>query len=146
MKKKIFYALMILLVIIQFKRIDKSNPPIQEELDFFAVNDAPESVKSIIHTSCYDCHSHTTEYPWYSNLAPVSWWLKGHIEEGRSHLNFSTWGALDEDDISHVLEECVEVLEKKEMPMLPYMIMHNEAWIDDAQRQELASYFRSMDS
>lgn len=144
MKKKIFIALLILLALAQFKRIDKSNPPIIEEQDFFTVNEAPAEIKDLIQTACYDCHSHTTNYPWYSNLSPVSWWLKDHITEGRSHMNFSTWAAMDPSDRDHALEECQEVLEEKEMPMLPYMIAHNEAWIDEEQRAELAAYFKSL--
>ena len=145
MKKKILLLILILLVLAQFKRIDKTNPPVEPEKDFFSVVNAPESIQLQIRTSCYDCHSHTTEYPWYSNIAPVSWWLVDHIEEGRSHLNFSTWADLKEEKKAHKLEECAEVLEEKEMPMLPYMIAHREAWIDDEQRAELSAFFSSLE-
>lgn len=144
MKRKILILLAILFVLAQFKRIDKSNPPIQKEQDFFSIHEAPEQTRTLIKTACYDCHSHHTAYPWYSNISPVSWWLKDHIEEGRGHVNFSTWAALPPGDEEHVLEEIVEVLEKKEMPMLPYMIAHTEAWIDEEQRASLAQYFQSL--
>lgn len=122
-----------------------TNPPIEEKQDFFALNEAPPEIEDLVRTACYDCHSHETSYPWYSQVAPISWWLNGHIEHGREHLNFSTWGSLEADDLSHGLHECQEVLEEKEMPMLTYMIMHRDAWIDEEQRNTLAQYFESLE-
>lgn len=144
MKRKIFIALSALFVIIQFFRADQLNPPKIAAEDFFAMNEAPEEIASLIHSACYDCHSHHTSYPWYSQIAPVSWWMGDHVSEGRSHMNFSTWSHLSSKDVDHTLEEIIEVLEKKEMPMLPYMIMHKKAWINAEQRAELAAYFQSL--
>lgn len=144
MKRKILIALAAVFLIIQFFRIDKINPPALAEEDFFAIHDAPAEVESLVRTSCYDCHSYTSQYPWYSNIAPVSWWLKDHIEEGREHLNFSTWASLDEKKSQHKLEECVEMLEEKEMPLLSYMVAHQDAWINAEQRASLAAYFQGL--
>lgn len=144
MKRKILYLLLVIFAIIQFKRIDKTNPLVESSLDFFAVNAAPSDVKSLIKTACYDCHSHTSRYPWYSNIAPVSWWLVDHITEGREHLNFSTWATLDSKKLDHKLEECVEMVEEKVMPMLPYMIAHSDAWLSQEDRDLLVEYFKSL--
>ena len=145
MKKRILVLILILLVLAQFKRIDKTNPSTTPEQDFFSVVNAPDAIQVQIRTSCYDCHSHETNYPWYSTIAPLSLWLADHVEEGRSHVNFSTWGALNEEKRAHTLEACAEVLEEKEMPMLPYMIAHRKAWIDDEQRAELSAFFTSLE-
>ena len=144
MKKKIFYLLIILLVIAQFKRIDKTNPVSVPEEDFFSLVKAPDDIENLIRTSCYDCHSHNSEYPWYSDLAPVSWWLADHITEGREHMNFSIWGQFDAEKQDHKLEECVEMLEDKEMPMLPYMIAHRDAWLSQEDREQLVTFFSSL--
>jgi hypothetical protein len=144
MKRKILIALALIFFLIQFIRIDKSNPPVVAEEDFFAIHDAPAEVESLIKTACYDCHSHSTTYPWYSNIAPVSWWLKNHIEEARTHLNFSSWASLDEKKSQHKLEECAEMVEGTEMPLLSYMIAHRDAWIDADQRATLVAYFKSL--
>jgi hypothetical protein len=144
MKRKILIGLGVLFVLIQFIRIDTVNPPVVAEEDFFAIQKAPEEVENLIKTACYDCHSHTSEYPWYSNIAPVSWWLRDHINEGRSHLNFSTWASLNEEKSAHKLEECAEMLEATEMPLLSYMIAHRDAWINAEQRATLVAYFQSL--
>jgi len=136
--------LLALLVIIQFFKIDKTNPPVIPQQDFLAVTGPPTNIAKLIKTACYDCHSHTTTYPWYTNFQPIAWWVKGHINNANKHLNFSTWTTYDASKKSHKLEECVEVLEGKEMPMLSYMIAHKEAWINEQQRQELADWFKRM--
>jgi hypothetical protein len=144
MKRKILYFLLIVFAIIQFKGIDKTNPDSTKSDDFFAVNKAPEATEALIRTACYDCHSHESVYPWYSNIAPVSWWLGDHIEEARKHLNFSTWNQLTADKKDHKLEECIEMVEGKEMPMLPYMIAHTDAWLSQEDRDGLVSFFSSI--
>ncbi len=144
MKKKIFFVIIVLLILAQFKRIDKTNPPAVKEQDFFTLHEAKDETRALIKAACYDCHSHHTEYPWYSNISPVSWWLKNHIDHGREHLNFSTWSALPPEDEPHLFKKIEEVLTKKEMPMLPYMMAHNEAWIDEEQRASLAQFFHSL--
>ncbi len=144
MKKKILYLLLILLAIVQFKRIDKTNPKSDPQDDFFALVEAPDEIENLIRTACYDCHSHESEYPWYSDLAPVSWWLADHISEGREHLNFSIWGTLEDGKRDHKLEEGMEMVEGKEMPMLPYMIGHRDAWLSQADRDRLVAFFSSL--
>jgi len=143
MKKKLLLGLLLIFVLIQFKRIDRTNPPITEDQqDFFALHDAPVEIRDLVHIACYDCHSFTTDFPWYSHIAPVSWWLDGHIRHAREQLNFSTWNELEPGDEKHLFKEIQRVLVKKEMPMLPYMIAHNGAWLDDDQRSFLSDYFK----
>ena len=90
-RKKILLGLGVVLIGIQFIRIDKSNPPADPANDISQSLEITEEVSSILKTSCYDCHSNETVYPWYSNVAPVSWWIKRHINKARDELNFSVW-------------------------------------------------------
>lgn len=140
--RPILLFLLAALVIIQFFRIDKTNPSVIPQQDYLAVTTPPAPIATLIKTACYDCHSHTSVYPWYTNFQPIGWWVKGHINNGIKHLNFSTWTTYDADKKRHKLEECVEVLEDKEMPMLSYMIAHQDAWLTDQQRKELADWFK----
>ena len=95
-------------------------------------------------TACYDCHSNQPTFPWYTNIAPLSWWIKHHIDEGSHHLNFSEWGTFELKRKNHKLDECVEMLEKNEMPMSSYTWMHQEAKITDAQRLLLIEWFKGL--
>ena len=142
MKRKILLGLLVVLVAIQFIPVDKTLPASSEDQDFFYNVSGNEEEVAMIKTACYDCHSNTTVYPWYSSIMPVSKWLQGHVETGRGNVNFSEWASYSDEDKKHALKECAEVLEKKEMPMLPYMMLHNDAWVNDEQRAQLAAYFK----
>jgi hypothetical protein len=146
LKKKIIYGLLALLVIIQFIRIDKTNPEVDPELDFVVLSNTPRDIQNLLQSSCYDCHSNETIYPWYSNVAPVSWWIKKHVNDGRGHLNFSGWGEYDEKRKDHKLEEIIEEVEEHEMPLKSYLIMHSEAELKDTQREQLTTWIQSLRS
>lgn len=147
-KKKIFkislYVLLAAFVVIQFFRIDKTNPPIEQSKDFLTVTQAPNDVANVMKAACYDCHSNESKYPWYTNIAPVSWFIGDHIEHARKHLNFSIWGEYSEKRQMHKLEEAAEEVEEKEMPLESYVIMHSEADLSDNQRELLEDWFNSL--
>jgi len=121
-KLKIALIIMATIIItIQFIPVNRTNPPVTARLD------APMEIISVFKTSCYDCHSNETKWPWYSNIAPVSWLVSSDVEEGRSHLNFSEWGNLSRMDIAKMKEEIWEEIEKEKMPLWKYTILHPEA-------------------
>lgn len=142
-KKKLFFTLTIILIIIQFFKIDKTIKPVNQQTDFLITTQTNTEVAAILKTSCYDCHSNQPTYPWYTNFAPVSWWIKNHINEGSKHLNFSEWGNYSLKRKDHKLEECVEMIEEGEMPMNSYTWIHKEAKLTDAQRQLLIEWFKA---
>lgn len=142
--QKILLGLLAVLIIMQFFQIDKTNPPVEPNAEFIAMTNPPAEVQNLLKKSCYDCHSHETKYPWYTNVAPVSWWIKHHIDDGRKHLNFSSWGSYDADRKAHKLEECYEEVEKGNMPMESYLIMHGEAKMTDDEKSTLINWFKSM--
>lgn len=143
-KKNIGIALIVILIVIQFFRIDKTTQPINTAKDFIFVTNANPEVANILRVACYDCHSNQPVYPWYTNVAPVSWWVKNHINEGSRHLNFSLWGEYKDKRKHHKLEECIELVEEGEMPMSSYTWMHKEAKLTDAQKLQLVAYFKGL--
>jgi len=144
MKKRILLGLVILFLGMQLFRIDMDNPVVNYEQDFISMMNPPSEVESILRTSCYDCHSNETNYPWYSNVAPVSWWVEHHIEEGREELNFSEWGTYDAERKDHKLEECAEEVEEGEMPLQPYTITHGNAKLSEEQRELMEEWFNTV--
>lgn len=143
-KKNIFYGLLVLLIVIQVFRIDKTNPPADPSKDLVVLMQPPPHIAVMLKESCYDCHSNATTYPWYTNVAPVSWWIKNHINDGRKHLNFSTWGNYTTRKADHKLEECVEMTEEGEMPMYSYTVLHGKAKLSKEQQAQLVSWFNSL--
>jgi len=101
--------------------------------------EASENVQAILERSCFDCHSSHTTFPWYSSIAPVSWFTKDHVKEGREHLNFSTWNSYDDEKKMKYLEKLPKAIKSK-MPMASYLIMHKEAKLSDADKTAIAEW------
>lgn len=146
--KKFFKWFFIFLVagfiVIQFIRIDKSVPDYDVSGDFLAIHKPDAKVATLIKNACYDCHSFESKYPWYAEIAPVSWMVGDHIEEGREHLNFSLWSSLESGKQDHKLEESIEEMEKGKMPDPNYIKMHDEANLSESDQQTLIGYFQSL--
>lgn len=126
---------------IQFIRIDQENPVTNPQYEFFTVASVPENVQSIFRTSCYDCHSNHTAYPWYSKIAPFSWMLANHIKEGREHLNFSEWGNYSKKDKIELIEECFEEIEEGNMPLKSYLLIHTDAKLSADEKELIRTQF-----
>ncbi len=142
--KNISIALIFILLMVQSIRIDKTVEPVNPATDLISLTSANTEVSELLKTACYDCHSNQPTYPWYTNIAPVSWWIKHHINEGSSHLNFSLWGTYSDKRKNHKLEECIEMIEEGEMPMTSYTLIHKEAKLTDAQKMQLVDFFKAL--
>jgi hypothetical protein len=136
-------ALFVAFVAIQFVRPDLTNPPVVAGQTLEAIASPPENVQAILKRSCADCHSNTTVFPWYSQIAPVSWWLADHIREGRRELNFSEWGAYAANRKRRKLEEICEQVEKREMPLPSYLWAHRDAQMSDEEIKIICEWTRT---
>ena len=142
--RKILIAALIALVIIQFISIDKTNPEVIVDQDFINITNPPAKVASMLRNACYDCHSHESVYPWYTNVQPVAWWIKGHIKGGKQHLNYSEWGTYTEDKKSHKIEESIEEIEANHMPLKSYTWTHSDAQLSHRDREELIQWLKTL--
>jgi hypothetical protein len=104
----------------------------------------PENISSILRTSCYDCHSNQTVYPWYSKVAPASWLLAKDIREGREELNFSEWGSAGKRKQIKNLESINEEVASGAMPLKNYLILHRDAKLSPEQRNALVKWTEDM--
>ncbi|MCB0375809.1 MAG: heme-binding domain-containing protein, partial [Sinomicrobium sp.] len=138
--KNVLIILLIAFVLIQFYPPEKNLSDSVPETDIIVMTDPPETVKTILKTSCYDCHSNTTNYPWYNAVVPVSYWLADHIKHGKEHLNFSEWGTYNTKKKAHKLEELTEEVKKREMPLNSYLWVHGDARLSDEQIKALTGW------
>ncbi|MGE5431987.1 MAG: heme-binding domain-containing protein [Syntrophomonadaceae bacterium] len=129
--KWILVGIVILLVIIQLVPVKKDNPPALTEVRW----DSPQT-RSLARRACYDCHSNETTWPYYSHIAPVSWFLSDHVHEGRKHLNFSQWSYPRDREIKKA-RGMVKQIKEGEMPLDSYLWMHPEAKLTDNEKQQL---------
>ena len=141
--KKIALFMLVVLFAIQFIRPEKNASETPNTAVFEQETNPPEAVMSILRSSCYDCHSANTKYPWYNNIAPVSFWIADHIEHGKGHLDFSNWTSYDAKKKDHKLEEVIETIEAEEMPLREYTWTHSEARLTDAQREAVIEWAES---
>jgi hypothetical protein len=127
MKKVIKYFLIIALValvVMQFIRPEKNNMG-YESVMFFENETKPSvQVATILKENCYDCHSDQTQYPWYAEIAPASYWLADHVKDGKKHFNVSAWKEYSVKKKDHKLEELIEMVEEGEMPLDSYTWIH----------------------
>ncbi len=130
-------------VLIQFARPQQTNPPIDSAMTIESVENPPENIEQILAASCNDCHSNNTVYPWYSQVAPVSWLVSHDVDEGREHLNFSEWGEFPKSKQNHKLEEICEEVEEGNMPMFKYYAVHWDARLNDEQIKALCDWTKS---
>lgn len=111
----------------QLVRPEFKDPPVIEADRLEAVANPPERIKALLRRSCMDCHSNETVYPWYSTITPFSWFLAGHIEEGRAEVNFSEWGTYDDSRKARKLEQICDETRAGEMPLPSYLWIHRSA-------------------
>lgn len=137
--KRILLFVVVGLILIQFAPVDRPNPPVTGEIS------VPDPVMEVIRNSCYDCHSNETRWPWYSQVAPVSWRISQHVREAREQLNFSEWQGLPVEDRDQAMEEIWEEVENGAMPLSDYLIMHPEAVLTDPQRETLRRWTEGQD-
>jgi len=126
----------VILVVLQFKPVGRSNPPVKTDIGTSA------EIKEILRRACYDCHSNETRWPWYSYVAPASWFVAGHVDHARGHLNFSEWPVFDMEEQEHLFEEMWEVMSEGEMPLKSYTLMHRDARLSDTEREVLLQWIR----
>lgn len=122
--KRIAIGLVVLFLAAQIYRPERSNPPVDESKTIFATLNVPADVKAILDRSCTDCHTNTTQWPWYSHIAPTSWLTARDVKNGRSNMNFSVWGTYKRTKQAGKLDDISEQLTNDKMPLKPYRMMH----------------------
>jgi hypothetical protein len=116
---------------IQFVRPPRTNPSTNPDRTLDAHVLVTPEARAIIDRACRDCHSNDTRWPWYSNVAPVSWFVVDHVNHGRRHFNYSDWAQYAPEDAERILMNTCAFARKETMPMPSYLVMHDEARLSD---------------
>ena len=135
-KKKFLILLVIIFVIIQFIRPERNLGKRETENTIFVSNE----VGQILQSSCFDCHSNYTVYPWYTNIQPIGWWLNHHVNEGKDELNFSEFETYSLKRKLHKLEEIKEMVDENEMPLPSYLWIHGDAELSAEQKEVISKW------
>ena len=133
----------ILFVAIQFIRPARTNPPIDPTRTIEARTQMPEEVGMLFNMSCSDCHSYETKWPWYSQVAPVSWLLWSDVQEGRSAMNLSDWAQSDSRRANEKLANIEKLVNRGVMPLWQYRLMHREARLSSSDVKLLVDWTKT---
>jgi hypothetical protein len=142
--KRFFLLLLLAFAVIQFFRPQKNISRNISTNDITAKYTVPQDVQTIFKTSCYDCHSNNTNYPWYNNIQPVAWWLANHVEEGKKELNFSEFATYRIGRQYRKLEEINKEIEEGEMPLESYTIIHGNAKLNEQQKLSVTNWVNTL--
>ncbi|HZT60288.1 MAG TPA: heme-binding domain-containing protein [Pyrinomonadaceae bacterium] len=144
--KWVVIVLVVLFVAAQFYRPNLSAPPPDPSKSMSANTHMTPEVSSILERSCNDCHSSKTVWPWYSQVAPVSWYLKSHVDEGRKELSMSDWGTYPTKKAARKLGEMCEQVKKGDMPLKSYLLLHPAAKLSGDDIKTLCEWTESESS
>ena len=146
MLKKFGLGLLIALIAIQFFRPAKNinHQPDGIENDISKVMPVPDNIQTILKTSCYDCHSNNTIYPWYASVQPVAWWMNNHIEEGKKEINFNEFASYNLRRQYKKLGEIIEQLKEDEMPLDSYRLIHRYAVLSEPKKLSLLNWAQAL--
>lgn len=142
--KIILFVVLLVFVGIQFIPTTRNQSDIVPPTDLMKVYNVPEQVEVIFKTSCYDCHSDNTMYPWYNKLQPVSWIMEGHIKEGKAELNFSEFGSYSERKQKSKFKSILSQVKDGEMPLASYTWMHREAKLSENEKKALEDWINKI--
>lgn len=144
MIRKALIIFAIIFPVIQIFRTDKNisvSPSVNTIEEHYPL---PKQIGTLLKSSCYDCHSNNTVYPWYSNVQPFAWWLSSHVTDAKKELNFDEFNSYDVKKKKHKLDEVVEMIEKDEMPLSSYTLIHKKAVLSPQEKDQIIAWAKGL--
>jgi hypothetical protein len=143
LRKLIARTVLVLVVAIQVIRPEQNNYEQVAAAGFVTAYGVPDSINSMLQSSCYDCHSNHTRYPWYGNIQPLGWILSNHIKQGKFELNFSELSGYSTRKQISKLKAIASQIEDNEMPLSSYTMLHKTARLSAGQKAIIISCIKN---
>lgn len=140
MLRKIGIVLLAIFISLQFIRPQRNNGVANAATDVTHFVHVPDTVMNLLKTSCYDCHSNHTVYPWYVNINPIGLWLKNHIDDGKEAINFSDLSGFSKKKLDHRMKDIAELVDNREMPLGSYTLIHRNAILKSGEIQIIKNW------
>lgn len=135
---------LVVLIGIQFIPTSRNQSNVVPVTDFISIYNPPKEITSTLRTSCYDCHSNNTAYPWYNKLQPVAWYLEDHIKQGKEELNFNEFGDYSDRRKKSKFKSIISQVEKDEMPLDSYTLTHRNAKVSNAEKELIITWINKI--
>jgi Haem-binding domain len=139
--KRIAFGVVVAFLLVQLIQPSRANPPVVASRSLAAHMDVPPTVQAVLKRACYDCHSSETVWPWYSRVAPVSWYVAHDVNVARSHVNFQDWEAQEnpKEGIEHLGLTC-KLMRDGKMPPADYAFIHKNANVSQADTDAVCAW------
>jgi hypothetical protein len=138
--KWLLIIFVVLLILAQAIRPSMTNASVDPTRTIESRTQITPEVAAILHRSCSDCHTTNTRWPWYSQIAPVSWYLASDVSDGRRHFNLSDWANYDTKRALTKLDEMCEEVQHGAMPPKPYLFIHSDAKLSDNDKKMICDW------
>ena len=139
-KRIVWLSILAIIIVIQFIPTGRPEVVLDNKQDLLANNVFSDTLTHLLKTTCYDCHSNETKYPWYAYVAPVSWLVVRDVKVGRKHMNFSNWESYSKLDKAEHLNDINDEVSMGSMPLVIYPIMHPKARLTAEQRKIITDW------
>jgi hypothetical protein len=144
LRSRVALGVIAVAVLMQAYRPARTNPPIDPQQELSAVMHVDPAVQPVLDRSCNDCHSNRTVWPWYSQVAPISWGVVSDVSDGRRHMNFSEWGAYPGFKQKDMLNEACKLVTRRDMPPFVYSLVHRDTVLSQAEREALCGWTKTV--
>ena len=144
MLKKVLFVLLGLFIVIQFHRPPLNSTNAAQINDIRQIYPVPAPVQVILDKACNDCHTNNTQYPWYSLIQPVRFWLNRHVKEGKQELNFNDFKTFDPRHQYRKMEEIIREVDKDLMPLYSYTLVHANARLTATEKQQIIDWAQTI--
>ena len=142
--KKIGWFLLLVFVVAQFFQPEKNEGNVTSLNTFIEETKPSENAHKILKKACFDCHTDATNYPWYSSVTPINFWLADHVNHGKDELNFSNWSEYSLKRKEHKMKEVWEEIEKGKMPLDSYTWTHFDARLSEEEMEQIVTWAKSV--
>lgn len=135
--KSMFALAAVAIIVGQLETVHRAaSKPRNQELPFVFDSEPAR----ILVRACGNCHSNHTEWPWYSQVAPVSWWIAWDVRKGREELDLSRWESYSPWQRRDKLESLCGLISTGRMPPRLYSSMHPDARLSETEKKEVCSW------
>lgn len=138
--KKILLALLIVFIAMQFIRPARNSSNTVQTADMVTHFNTPANIAGILKTSCYDCHSNNTRYPWYANVQPIGWLLANHVTDGKEELNFNEFTTYSKRRQLSKFKSIQNSVKDGSMPLSSYTLLHSDAKLSEESKTSLLQW------
>lgn len=141
--KKILFGLLLIFVVIQFVQPARNKSGRVIPNDISVQVKVPANVQGILKKACYDCHSNNTNYPWYTYIQPIHWFMNYHIQSGKAELNFNEFGTYSLRRQQSKLRSIENSVKEGSMPIPSYTLIHKNAVLSEAEKLLIVNWVQN---